>query len=124
MSKLQEPVFKQCPSCRKKWPDYTEFLADPCLKLIGYQMFLEELKEGLFLFNHSCGTTLSITVETLAHLYNGPVHEKRAIGSDNCPGFCLFENETGPCSEECDCAYVRSIMQIIQSWNKSERTEP
>jgi hypothetical protein len=117
---MLEQVFKQCPSCRRTWDDYTEFLADPCLQLIGYQVFFEELSGGLFLFNHSCGTTLSITVETLQHLYDGPVYSERATGTERCPGLCLIENETSPCPVKCECAYVRSIMQTIKTWHKAE----
>ncbi len=118
MKKQQGRVFKKCPSCKKKWSDYEEFLADPYLKLIGYQMFLEDLKEGLFLFNHSCGTTLSLTVQSFEHLYDGPVYDTRALGGENCPGLCLIKKETASCSEECDCAYVRAIMQTIKAWHK------
>lgn len=119
MDKSQREIFKQCPACRNTWSDYTEFLADPSLQLIGYQVLLEDLKEGLFLFNHSCGTTLAITVEMLEHLYDGPVYDERLLGSENCPGLCLIEQETGPCSEKCECAYIRAIMQTIKTWHKN-----
>ncbi|MBU0909257.1 MAG: hypothetical protein KKA54_05745 [Proteobacteria bacterium] len=115
-----EQIFKQCPACRTTWFDYTDFLADPCLQLIGYQALFENLTKGLFLFNHSCGTTMSITVEALQHLYSGPVYTERVIGSKKCPGLCLVKKETGPCPAECDCAYVRSIMQIVKQWQKGE----
>jgi len=121
MQQTQEQVFKQCPSCRRTWFTYTDFLADPCLHLIGYQVFFEELSSGLFLFNHTCGTTLSITVETLQHLHKGPIYKERATGSENCPGLCLVKNETRPCPAKCECAYVRSIMQLIKKWHKAER---
>jgi len=123
MEQMQEQLFKQCPSCRRKWSDYTEFLADPCLQLIGYQVLFENLLDGLFLFNHSCGTTLAITVETLQHLHHGPVFRERATGSKSCPGLCLLKHETGPCPAECEGAYVRSIMQTIKRWHKAERRD-
>ena len=115
-----EQIFKQCPACRTTWFDYTDFLADPCLQLIGYQALFENLSKGLFLFNHSCGTTLSISVETLQHLYDGPVYTERVIGSKRCPRHCLIKSETRPCPAKCDCAHVRSIMQIIKKWQKGE----
>jgi len=121
MQQIQEQVFKQCPSCRRIWNDYTDFLADPCLRLIGYQVLFENLRDGLFLFNHSCGTTLAITVENLQHLHKGPVFRERATGSKSCPGLCLIPDETSPCSAKCECAYVRSILQTIKRWRKKTR---
>ncbi|MEW6520246.1 MAG: hypothetical protein AB1461_12620 [Thermodesulfobacteriota bacterium] len=120
MEQMQEQTFKQCPSCRRTWVDYLDFLADPCLQLIGYQALFEKLSDGLFLFNHSCGTTLSIAVEALQHLYDGPVFPERVIGSESCPGLCLLKHETGPCPAECEGAHVRSIMQIIKQWRKRQ----
>ena len=115
-----QQMFKQCPACRTTWDDYTDFLADPCLQLIGYQVLFENLSNGLFLFNHSCGTTLSINVEALQHLYDGPVYGQRETGKEKCPGLCFIKNETGPCAAQCDCASVRSIMQTIKTWQKED----
>ena len=44
------------------------FLGDPRIEIIGYQAHFEELKLGIFLFNHICKATLAIQVDKFKHL--------------------------------------------------------
>jgi hypothetical protein len=48
--------------CNAFWEDTDNFIADPDIALIGYQANFKHLKLGYLLFNHNCGTTLSIEV--------------------------------------------------------------
>ena len=53
--------FKKCPKCRAEWLDRDTFLADPEVRLIGYQVSFGDLAAGHFQFNHEragCGTTV------------------------------------------------------------------
>ena len=106
--------FKVCPSCDFIWKNREDFLNDTGVEFIGYQVHFKELKAGLFLFNHSCKGTLAIKVSFFADLYNGPIFQKRATGTDDCSGFCLYEKNFDPCPVECECAFVREIIQIIK----------
>lgn len=94
-----------------------EFLADPEVELVGYQVHPDPGDLGLLLFNHSCGTTFSVFPNHLLDLYDGPLFadERPApIGSPPCPGFCLRKSDTtSQCPVECECAAVRSIMAAI-----------
>lgn len=110
--------FKSCTSCRKDWPTRRDFLADPELTLIGYQADFEDLVEGLFLFNHSCRTTIAIRAGEFTDLYDGPVFAKRARGTEKCPGHCLRKSDLNPCPVKCDCAYVRDVIQTVRAWPK------
>jgi hypothetical protein len=40
--------FKQCPSCEFTWASRDDLLADPLLKIRGYQVDFEDLVSGLF----------------------------------------------------------------------------
>ena len=111
--------FKQCSTCGFKWSSRDQFLEDPDVELVGYQVNFEELLAGFFLFNHSCGTTLAIPVEPFEDLYDGPVFRERATGSEACPEHCLHEENLIPCPTHCECAFVREIIQYIKSWPKS-----
>jgi hypothetical protein len=102
--------------CQRAWETRADFLADPHLGIIGYQVAFSKLAEGFFLFNHSCGTTLARPVGEFQDLYDGPVIAHRATGSDECPGYCLRRGELRPCPAECECASVREIIQIILNW--------
>ena len=110
--------FKICPTCGTEWNSREEFLSDPDIDLVGYQVHFDELTAGLFLFNHSCKTTMSILAATFVSLYNGPIFSERATSTDSCEELCLRDDELGPCHAECECAYVREILQIIKKWPK------
>jgi len=101
-------------NCGKTWPDRDSFLDDPGILLIGYQVNFKYLKLGRFLFNHSCGTTLALTADLFVDLYGGPVFSVRATGSDACPGYCLRKTSLSPCPAQCECAFIREILQIIK----------
>jgi hypothetical protein len=106
-------MFKVCSMCKFDWQNELSFLRDAGVSYYGYQVFTEKLEEGLFLFEHACGTTLSVFVESFLDLYNGPVYEKSLMGTKECPGYCLDEKETRLCVNECNCAHVRHIMQKL-----------
>jgi hypothetical protein len=36
------------------------------------------------------------------------------------PGYCNDREILNPCSEACECAYVREIVQIVRKWPKDE----
>ena len=128
-------VFKKCSVCNTIWDKYADFLSDPQISLVGYQVDFVDLEEGLFLFNHECQTTLAITGgklkgrATLAittgkfkHLYDGPIWTERLNETDVCPEYCLRKDDLRPCPQKCECAYVRDIIQTILGWEKHSVT--
>ena len=102
--------FKTCSQCGFEWPTREAFLGDPALDVIGYQANFEALKMGFFLFNHTCKSTLSVRAGEFGDFYEGPVFEARATGGEQCPGYCLNQEELSPCPAECECAFVREIL--------------
>ena len=113
-------MFKQCTLCGHIWGNREEFLADPDLKIIGYQVSFENVKNGLFLFNHSCETTLAIEVMEFDDLYKGPKYDMSLVGTEECLELCHDVNNLKACSSKCKFAYVRDIIQIINNWPKSD----
>lgn len=107
--------------CQTRWPDRENFLADPALDMIGYQADIESLENGLFLFNHlaeNCKSTIAVRVHQFRDLYAGPVHQKCLIGTEDCEGMCLHRENLQPCQAECECRYVRDLVQIVKNWKK------
>ena len=115
----KEAIKIECFICDTRWEDRDDFLRDHQIKLVGYQVNFVNLAYGLFLFNHSCNTTLSLPVAAFKDLYKGPIFKERATGSEECPGYCLHHDEQRRCSAHCECAYVREIIQIINDWPKN-----
>lgn len=114
-----EIVFKQCFRCKQTWKNFSDFLADPAVKLKAYQVSFEELESGLFLFEHSCKTTLAVPAGDFIHLYDGPIFQESAVGTPECPEYCLRPKNLSRCPVKCDCAYVREVVQIIRHWPKN-----
>ena len=119
----QDPdaLFSECQSCHEIWRNYHDFLSDPLITLKGYQVSFKNLRAGQFIFNHSCGASMSVPVGSFVHLYDGPIYEERATGSDKCPEYCLRPEELCSCPVECECAYVREVLQIVRRWPKPGR---
>jgi len=115
-----DTVLKTCPSCGEQWKDREQLLHDPTLKLVGYQVNFKRLQAGIMLFNHSCRTTLALQVEVFADLYDGPIFSQCATGTAACGGHCLHEGDLRPCPAECECAFVRHIIQVIKAWPKKD----
>jgi hypothetical protein len=111
-------AFKKCSLCGFEWPTRDAFLEDPALELIGYQVNFEALKLGFFMFNHICKNTLSVRAGDFWDLYNGPVFKERATGGEQCPEYCLHQDVLDPCPAQCECAFVREILQVIKTWPK------
>jgi hypothetical protein len=114
-------MFKICNKCSYKWGTREDFLSDKTLETMGYQVFFDDLKTGMFLFNHSCKTTIAIEAELFLDLYDGPFYTERKPNNTRiCPGRCMNKNIMNPCSDECKCAFVRELMQIINHWKKDK----
>ena len=106
--------FKTCTVCGATWRTRDAFLDDPDIIIVGYQPHFKALTEGLFLFNHSCGGTLSIKAVKFTDLYKGQVFQKRLTKTEECPGHCLHERNLNPCPAKCECAFVREVLQVIK----------
>ena len=117
----QSSVFKKCSTCGFEWNQRDLFIVDPKIDVVGYQVNFEALLEGFFLFNHDCGTTLAIWAKEFKDLYDGPIFKERQTGGDACPGYCLHHDELNPCPAECECAFVREILHIINQGLKARR---
>jgi hypothetical protein len=106
--------FKTCPTCDHVWQNREDFLSDEEIQVVGYQVHFEDLKLGLFLFNHrECGSCIALEAGGFRDLYDGEIFSERLTGGPNCPGHCLHEEMLGPCPAACECAYVREILDII-----------
>jgi len=61
---------------------------------------------------------LDIHVGEYRDLYDGPVFEKCKTNTDEYPGYFLRPKELARCPVECECAWARGIMDIVNHWEK------
>lgn len=112
-------TFKTCTNCGKRWGTLEDFIQDPMIELVGYMPTFDDLANGLFLFNHSCKTTLACRVMLFEKLYDGPVYQVSKQMNADCPGYCQHHSDLSHCPNKCCCAFVRETLQIIKQWPKS-----
>ncbi len=106
--------FKTCPLCQKIWETREEFLNDPEVEIVGYQMHFRELKKGLLLFNHSCNSTLGIKASAFLDLYPERTYKKNFFGTSECKQLCTNQSDLSRCPNDCECSWVREIIQEIK----------
>lgn len=104
--------------CNHKWYSRNDFLNDHNVIFVGYQVNFSNPEKGVFLFNHSCKRTMAIPISSFRDLYNGQIYDKALTGYEECPAYCLREDEFRVCNAKCKYAYIREIIQIIQNWEK------
>jgi len=118
----KEHYFKDCSYCGFVWQDRDKFLNDDEIEIVGYQQHFKELQAGLFLFNHSCNGTISIKVGHFTDLYDGPIFQKRKLHTDECSEHCLYTDSLDSCRVQCECAFVREVIQIIKRYSSIDGT--
>jgi len=116
--KKNQKLFKKCSFCGKNWSDRDHFLSDPDVVVVGYQVHFSDLNRGLFLFNHVCGTSLAIYTGEFIALFKGSFLSENKRGTDECPEYCLRQEELRPCPAKCECSYVRDVLHTIHKWPK------
>lgn len=113
----ENKFFKTCPMCGHVWQTRKDLLEDPDTMIIGYQANFNHLELDLFLFNHLiCKGTFALSAINFIDLYDGPIYSRHLTGTSLCPGHCLQQDNLQACPRQCECAYIRNIIQIIKSW--------
>src|SRR5512143_3905770 len=84
-------VFKRCGSCHRAWPDERSLIDDPGLRLLGLQAVPGLPDANLLVFEHDCGTSVSVLATKLRHLLDQAAGDDwpRLYGTDACAGHCL-----------------------------------
>ena len=111
---LTDKEFTHCSKCETVWKRKIDFLSDTSTSFVAYNADFEYLEHGNFVFKHdTCGSYIEIQIVNFKGLYDGPIYTERKTGTENCPEYCLNSSELRPCPEECECAYVREIIQPL-----------
>ena len=123
VKKAQEKIFKCCSMCAAVWHERTEFISDTHLQIEGYQADFEHLEQGLVYFTHTvdgCYSTMAVKASEFLDLIPGKPFTSRKTMTEDCPGYCLHQSNIQRCKAECECAYVRDLLHILQSYKKAD----
>lgn len=96
-------------------------MSDRSLSIIGFQNFFNHLRDGVFLFNHTCGTTLALDGDLLFARYSGTIYlNRKRQKSRDCPGICTTSNIHAPCSDQCWCSIINRIIHQHKKKRKGD----
>jgi hypothetical protein len=116
-SHLTAPApFRLCGSCRRQWASWNDFVIDPELRLLGLQA-VPSLPDGnLLVFDHCCGTSISLLVSCVRP-YLADLGEEAPtavrVGLEECRRNCPELEELAACARPCVQARDRRVVQAI-----------
>lgn len=113
--------FHSCGSCKFVWPTWDRFVLDPGVRLLGMQSVVTHPQFNLLVFEHKCGSSVSILTRRLHHLL--PEHEggeptSRLTDTELCSRHCRHLGDLEACDSPCVNARDRRLIQIIQRMRK------
>lgn len=109
--------FQTCGACKHGWPTWESFVRDPALRLLGLQAVIANPDINLLVFEHRCGSSISILSRRLRHLLPEPGPDEpsvRLLGTDQCNGHCLKLEDLEQCDAPCSNARDRRLIQLVQ----------
>jgi hypothetical protein len=121
---VKEEAFKKCPMCSTVWQNRDKFIKDKSLEINGYQANFSNLKMGFFYFTHKvdgCYSTMVVEAKEFYDLNSGVRYPLRKTLTEECPAYCLHKDNLEKCSAECECAFVRDLILILQTMKHEEK---
>lgn len=113
--------FQTCGSCKRVWPTWDSFVLDPAVRLLGLQAVVSMPDVNLLVFEHGCGSSISILSRRLRHLLPEPRPgdpSVRLLGTDQCRGHCLRLEDLEACDAPCSNARDRELIHLVQRLRK------
>ena len=113
--------FQICGKCKRAWSTWDRFVVDPAVRLLGLQAVITNPDINLLVFEHRCGSTVSILSRRLRHLLPEPEPDDppaRLLGTDQCRGHCLRLEDLEACDAPCSNARDRQLILLVQRKKK------
>jgi LDH2 family malate/lactate/ureidoglycolate dehydrogenase len=102
----------------KDWRDWREFVLDPDLRLLGLQTVPAIPDANLLVFEHECGSSVSVLADRLRpHLSGADGTGERLpnlFGTEQCRQHCQTLDDLDPCDQACTNARDRRMAVLIQ----------
>lgn len=108
--------FQACGACKRRWPTQESFLLDPAVRLLGLQAVAHDSDFNVLIFEHRCGSSISILTPRLRNLLPGPGPDEpaaRLIGTEECRGHCRTLADLEACGAPCSGARDRMLLRIV-----------
>ena len=110
------PAFKVCGSCRRPWRSWEEFAADPDVRLLGLQAVINVPDASVLVFEHRCGSSISVLTRRLRHLLPPATGSELPVlrGTDQCARHCFDLGDHARCDRPCSNARDRELLGLVQ----------
>jgi hypothetical protein len=109
--------FQTCGSCGHAWSTWEGFIRDPAIRLVGLQAVITPPDVNLLIFEHHCGSSISILSKRLRHLLPEPEPagpHARLLGTEECRQHCRVLEDWEKCDAACGNARDRRLIQLVQ----------
>ena len=113
--------FQTCGACKHGWPTWDSFVLDPAVRLLGLQATITLPDVNLLIFEHGCGSSISILSRRLRHLLPEPrpgAPAVRLLATELCRGHCLLLGDLEACDAPCRNARERELIRLVQRAKK------
>ena len=117
------PAFQKCGSCGQAWDLWPDFVLDSGIRMIGFQAFPGLPEANLLLFEHRCGSSISILARRLRHIL--PASQETAdlpnlFGAETCNQHCRFLEDLSACDRSCINARDRQLILLVAKMKSGE----
>ncbi|HSJ05056.1 MAG TPA: hypothetical protein VK936_00050 [Longimicrobiales bacterium] len=109
--------FATCGACRRGWPTWDAFVLDPAVRLLGLQAVITVPDANLLVFEHGCGSSVSVLTKRIRHILppvDGPPLASLR-GTVECPGHCLSLADLAACEKPCVNARDRDLIRMVHA---------
>jgi hypothetical protein len=109
-------TFQICGSCKRLWETWDRFVLDPAVRLLGLQSENTRPDINLLVFEHNCGSSISILARRLRYLLPEPETDPLPclIGTEQCRRHCLRLEDIEACDAPCINARDRALILLVQ----------
>jgi hypothetical protein len=114
------PAFKVCGACRRGWRTWDEFAADPDVRLLGLQAVTTVADASVLVFEHRCGSSISVLTKRLRHLLPPRTGPELPVlrGTEQCARHCFDLADHARCDRPCHNARDRELLGLVQELAK------
>jgi hypothetical protein len=118
----KEAAFHKCGSCKKAWETWQKFIFDPEVRLLGFQGSDRYPDTNLLVFEHRCGTSISVLAKRLRHIL--PQDKQKLelpilYASESCNQYCNKLENLKVCDKACINARDRQLIMMILEMRKA-----
>ncbi len=113
--KADQP-FQRCGSCGALWNEWSDFILDPFIRLLGFQAVSGLPDANLLVFEHRCGSSVSVLAKRLRRLISGSEDETvlpSLFGSNECNQHCRSLENLEACDRPCANARDRRLILTL-----------